>query len=66
MHITEYLVIGYEEADTQRNCHPLTSLKIGELELAREYAEKLKDDKFYKLCSEIEKIQRPIIVKNLS
>jgi len=45
-------VIGYEEADTQRNCHPLTSVKIGDLELARDYAEKLKDDKFYKLCSE--------------
>ena len=45
-------VIGYEEADTQRNCHPLTSVKIGDLELAREYAEKLKSDKFYNLCSE--------------
>ena len=44
--------IGYEEADTQRNLHPLTSCKMGDLEMAREYAERLKDDKFYKLCSE--------------
>ena len=45
-------VVGYEECDTQRNCHPMTSVKIGDLELARDYAEKLKSDKFYKLCSE--------------
>ena len=44
-------VIGYEEADTQRNCHPMTSVKIGDLEVARECAVKLQNDKFYNLCS---------------
>ena len=45
-------VIGYEEADTQRDLHPLTSVKIGDIESARNLAQKLKDDEeFCQECS---------------
>jgi len=44
--------IGYEEADTQRNLHPNLSVKIGDVNSARELAIKLKNDKdFYNDCS---------------
>ena len=44
--------IGYEGLDTQEICHPLTTVKIGDLERANELVEKLKKPDFYKLCSE--------------
>ncbi|MBC8428471.1 hypothetical protein H8D04_01165 [bacterium] len=47
-------VIGYEEADTQRDLHPVTSVKIGDIESARNLAHKLKDnDNFYNECSKV-------------
>ena len=47
--------IGYEGLDTQGTCHPLTTVKVGELDKAVEIAKKLKDDKFYWICSETAK-----------
>ena len=45
--------IGYEGLDTQMICHPLTTVKVGDLEHAKELANKLKTvPEFYKLCSE--------------
>ena len=45
--------IGYKGLDTQEILHPLTSVEIGDLELAIEMAGRLKNDKkFYDLCSE--------------
>jgi len=43
--------IGYEGLDTQEICHPLTTVKVGDLERANELVEKLKKPDFYKLCS---------------
>lgn len=44
--------IGYTEADTQRKIHPKLSVKIGDLEAARNYAVALKNDKaFYDECA---------------
>jgi len=45
--------IGYEGLDTQDKCHPLTTVKIGDLDHAVEIAKKLKhQDDFYQLCME--------------
>ena len=45
--------IGYEGLDTQDICHPLTTVKLGDIEHAKEIAQKLKTvPDFYKLCSE--------------
>jgi hypothetical protein len=44
--------IGYKGLDTQELCHPLTTVELGDLESAVLLANKLKDDKFYKVCSE--------------
>ena len=44
--------IGYEGLDTQEICHPLTTIKIGDLEQANELVDKLKRPDFYKLCSD--------------
>ena len=44
--------IGYKGLDTQEILHPLTSVEIGDLEGAIELGKKLKDEEFYKLCSE--------------
>ena len=45
--------VGYEGLDTQEICHPLTTVKVGDLEKAKELAHKLKTvPSFYKLCSE--------------
>ena len=45
-------VIGYDEADTQRKCHPDLSVKQGDLEKAVKLAKKLKNnDGFYQECS---------------
>jgi hypothetical protein len=44
--------IGYEGLDTQEICHPDTTVKLGDLDLARKIAQKLrKDEKFYLYCS---------------
>ena len=45
--------IGYEGLDTQDMCHPLTTVKLGDLSHAKELAHKLKTvPDFYKTCSE--------------
>ena len=45
--------IGYEGLDTQDMCHPLTTVKLGDLSHAKELAHKLKTvPDFYKICSE--------------
>ena len=44
--------IAYSNSNTQRILHPLTTVELGDLERAKEIANKLKDDKFYKLCME--------------
>jgi hypothetical protein len=44
--------IGYSNVNTQKILHPLTTVEVGEIDKAKEIANKLKDDKFYKLCME--------------
>ena len=44
--------IGYKGLDTQEKLHPLTTVEVGDLDKAVYIGKKLKDDKFYKLCSE--------------
>ena len=44
--------IGYKGLDTQELIHPLTSVEVGDLDKEVELGKKLKDPKFYKLCSE--------------
>jgi hypothetical protein len=44
--------IGYEGLDTQETCHPLTTVKVGDLDHAVEIANKLKQNKFYNMCSQ--------------
>jgi hypothetical protein len=44
--------IAYSNSNTQRILHPLTTIELGEIDKAKEIANKLKDDKFYKLCME--------------
>lgn len=44
--------IGYNTIDTQRLCHPSTTVKVGDLRTAREVARALVEDKeFYEMCS---------------
>ena len=44
--------IGYKGLDTQEILHPMTSVKVGDLQGAIEIAERLKENKeFYDLCS---------------
>ena len=48
--------VGYMEADTQRKLHPQLSVKIGDVEKARNLCKKLRDDKnFYNLQVETTK-----------
>jgi len=42
--------IGYSNVNTQNILHPLTTVEIGDIDNAKRIAEKLKNDKFYKLC----------------
>ena len=42
--------IAYSNSNTQRILHPLTTVELGEIDKAKEIANKLKDDKFYELC----------------
>ena len=44
--------IGYSNVNTQKILHPLTTVDVGEIDRAKEIANKLKDDEFYKLCME--------------
>ena len=45
--------IGYRGLDTQETCHPLTTVKVGELDKAVELGKRLKESEdFYNLCSE--------------
>ena len=44
--------IGYSNVNTQKILHPLTTVEVGEIDKAKEIANKLKDDEFYKLCME--------------
>ena len=44
--------IAYSNSNTQSILHPLTTVELGDLEKAKEIANKLKDEKFYKLCME--------------
>ena len=45
--------IGYEGLDTQELLHPLTTVKVGELDKAKELGKKLKEsEEFYNICSE--------------
>jgi len=45
--------IGYQGLDTQEICHPLTTVKVGDLQHAKELVHKLKTvPDFYKICSD--------------
>ena len=44
--------IAYSNSNTQNILHPLTTVELGDMDNAKHIAKKLKDDKFYKLCSE--------------
>ena len=44
--------IGYKGLDTQETLHPLTTVEVGDLDEAVWLGKRLKDDEFYKLCSE--------------
>ena len=44
--------IGYKGLDTQEICHPMTTVEIGDLDKAVSIAKRLKNKKFYDLCSE--------------
>lgn len=44
--------IGYEKLDTQRLCHPFTTVPESRVDLALDIAQRLrKDKKFYEMCS---------------
>ena len=44
--------VGYKGLDTQEILHPLTTVDVGDLDEAVRVVEKLKDEKFYRLCNE--------------
>lgn len=44
--------IAYSNSNTQRILHPDTTIELGDIVGAKEIARKLKDDNFYKKCSE--------------
>ena len=46
--------IGYDNVNTQKICHPLLSVNVGDIGKAKQLMNKLKNDKsFYRECSEI-------------
>ena len=48
--------IGYEGLDTQEICHPDCTIKVGDIEAAKQIVKKFrKDEKFYLYCSNIAK-----------
>ena len=44
--------IGYSNLNTQEILHPLTTVELGDIDTAKYIAEKLTNEKFYKLCME--------------
>ena len=44
--------IGYSNLNTQEILHPLTTVELGDIDTAKHIAEKLTNEKFYKLCME--------------
>lgn len=44
--------IAYSNSNTQSILHPLTTVEVGDIDNAKHIARKLRDDKFYNLCSE--------------
>ena len=44
--------IGYSNVNAQDILHPLTTVEVGDIDNAKHIARKLKDEKFYNLCSE--------------
>ena len=44
--------IGYSNVNTQNILHPLTTVEVGDIDNAKHIAKKLKDKKFYDLCSD--------------
>ena len=48
--------IGYEGLDTQMDCHPDCTVKVGDLEEARKISKKLRNNEdFYLYCSNLAK-----------
>lgn len=48
--------IGNEKVDTQRVCHPELSIDIDDLEKGRKLVAQLKDEDYWKHCSEVAKL----------
>ena len=49
--------IGYNTFNTQRICHPMTTVEVGDIKSAKRLANKLKTDKqFYNRCSAMTKV----------
>ena len=44
--------IGYSNLNTQRMLHPLTTVEVGDIDMAKDIAKKLRSDTFYGLCVE--------------
>ena len=44
--------IAYSNSNTQNILHPLTTVELGDMDKAKHIARKLRDEKFYNLCSE--------------
>ena len=44
--------IGYSNLNTQRILHPLTTVEVGDIKMAKDIAKKLKSDVYYGLCVE--------------
>jgi len=44
--------IAYSNSNTQSILHPLTTVEVGDIDNAKHIARKLRDEKFYNLCSE--------------
>ena len=44
--------VGYKNLDTQEILHPNTTVEVGDLDHAVEIARKLKQNKFYNMCSQ--------------
>ena len=44
--------IAYSNSNTQNILHPLTTVELGDMDKAKHIAKKLKNDKFYNLCSD--------------
>jgi hypothetical protein len=50
--------IGNKDVDTQIDCHPQLSVKVGDIETARRLVNQLKEDTdFYDHCSEVARIR---------